>query len=416
MLLRENLFLAFFVAAALFVVIDKSTPHIDRYWEMNHADHGRHMVKHDGKIGYINGRGSLVIPYKYTDGARYFKEGLSPISEGGGWGYIDTYGEQAEFFGEYVWAQPFSNGFAAVASKNRKEVLPAYGFIDEKGREKIPLMYQQVRSFSADGVAAVRVGLKWGYIDPRNEFVIKPQYDQAFDFNQGLAVVVRDGKWGYIDRIGLPVIALQFEEARDFHEGLAAVKSKGVWGFMDVMGKWVVEPSYVQVEDFSDGKALVKGLDGFGFIDLSGKMVMRSVEFSEARSFHEGLAAVRVSPSSKGLYPGKWGYIDHTGRISITPQFDRAFDFEGGFARIGVGPNDLRSGYVHPNGKLVWDPADWFMTKNSLLTSTLFILALVMAYIYLWGGYWRRRERLDRMLNAQKEQLKRGSKDPFAVL
>ena len=35
-----------------------------------------------------------------------------------------------------------------------------------------------------------------------------PQYDNAYDFSDGLAMVVKDGKMGYVDRTGTYVFPL----------------------------------------------------------------------------------------------------------------------------------------------------------------------------------------------------------------
>src|SRR5262245_32107903 len=65
-----------------------------------------------------------------------------------------------------------------------------------------------------------------GYIDRTGKIVIKPQFDGATDFSEGLAVVaVHEGgyKEGYIDETGKMVIPPQFDKATAFSEGLALV-------------------------------------------------------------------------------------------------------------------------------------------------------------------------------------------------
>jgi hypothetical protein len=64
-----------------------------------------------------------------------------------------------------------------------------------------------------EGLAAVSVGDKWGYIDKTGKFVINPQYDSALQFENGIAEVglkvprkpdsiMDDYQYGYIDRTG----------------------------------------------------------------------------------------------------------------------------------------------------------------------------------------------------------------------
>lgn len=43
---------------------------------------------------------------------------------------------------------------------------------------------------------------KWGYIDKTGKMVIKPQFNCARSFSEGLARVWIDGKMGYINKTG----------------------------------------------------------------------------------------------------------------------------------------------------------------------------------------------------------------------
>lgn len=43
---------------------------------------------------------------------------------------------------------------------------------------------------------------KYGYINEHNQIVIPFNYDDAFEFSEGFAVVQRYGKYGYVDRFG----------------------------------------------------------------------------------------------------------------------------------------------------------------------------------------------------------------------
>jgi WG containing repeat len=70
--------------------------------------------------------------------------------------------------------------------------------MDKKGNIKFLSSYDEVRPFS-QGISAVRMGKKWGFINEKNEMVIKPQYDWVRDFSEGLAAVQINGKWGFID-------------------------------------------------------------------------------------------------------------------------------------------------------------------------------------------------------------------------
>ena len=53
--------------------------------------------------------------------------------------------------------------------------------------------------------------------------MIKPQFDEVGSFSEGLAAVRIGENWGFINKAGEVVIKLQFDKATDFHNGLAVV-------------------------------------------------------------------------------------------------------------------------------------------------------------------------------------------------
>ena len=82
---------------------------------------------------------------------------------------------------------------------------------------------------------------------------IAQQYEAADDFSEGLAAVKIKGRWGYIDKAGRTVIKPQFDNAEKFIEGIAAVsvgwangdvpQTKAKGGYIDRTGKYVWPPS-----------------------------------------------------------------------------------------------------------------------------------------------------------------------------
>ncbi|MBN2401817.1 MAG: WG repeat-containing protein [Spirochaetes bacterium] len=124
---------------------------------------------------------------------------------------------------------------------------------------------------------------KWGYLDEKGSYRIKPQFESALPFKEGLALVSVHKKYGFINERGRPVIHPQFDEARSFCESLAAVmiinqRSEKKWGFIDKRGFFVIKPHYDDVSDFSGLLANVS-LDGKIFtINKSGEMIENLLE------------------------------------------------------------------------------------------------------------------------------------------
>jgi hypothetical protein len=64
-----------------------------------------------------------------------------------------------------------------------------------------------------------------GFIDHSGQFAIKPQFDDAGSFSEGLAWIEKRGRYGYINKLGQIVIKPQFETPNDFSAGLSRPES-----------------------------------------------------------------------------------------------------------------------------------------------------------------------------------------------
>ena len=191
-----------------------------------------------------------------------------------------------------------------------------YGFFDRNGSVVIPCQWEGAYNFS-EGLALVRNDkCKYGYIDKSGNVVIPCQWNNAESFRDGLACVKdNNGKLGYIDKSGRLVIPCQWKYACDFSEGLAKVEGdNGIWGYIDKSGRLVIpcqwEDAYGFSEGFSEGLASVKGDNGkYGYINKSGDVVI-PCQWEDADNFSEGMARFE---NDNGYY----GFIDKNGNVII---------------------------------------------------------------------------------------------------
>lgn len=330
-----------------------------------------------GNYGYVNKKGLLVIKPQFSE-VQNFSQGLAAVKIGDKWGYVDKAGKQ-RIKPEYSEAISFSQELAAV------KIGDKWGYLDKTGKVVVKPQFSEAYSFSEE-LAAVRVDDKWGYIDKTGGIVIKPQFIDAYSFSEGIAIVNR---LGYIDKFGKQSIQIEVEDSaysdgdiidvKNFSQGLAAVQIGGggtcgpvlcVYGYIDKTGKMIVEPEFFEAREFSEGLAAVLTNDSaggvvvgeWGYINKRGQLVIKPI-FSEANSFSEGLAAVEVGRKDvlyeesgetfRKVIPGKWGYIDGTGKQVIPAQFELANSFSEGLAVVKVKDN---CGYVNKIGKFVVQP------------------------------------------------------------
>jgi HEAT repeat protein len=184
------------------------------------------------KWGYINTNGEQVIDFRF-DEANAFSEGLAAVSENLKAEYVD------ETNGEHLVQPPFSKG----------------GYIDKTGKYVIPPQFDGVWNFS-EGLARVRVaGQTMSEVPEQMKFINKQgkivftvtNGEWADEFSEGLAnVSIRKGVgeeiWGYIDHTGQFVIKPQFQQAKPFYNGLAQVVVDNKLAYIDKTGRFVWGP------------------------------------------------------------------------------------------------------------------------------------------------------------------------------
>ncbi|MFC5411502.1 WG repeat-containing protein [Larkinella bovis] len=116
------------------------------------------------------------------------------------------------------------------------------GFLSPSLAPLIPCMYQAIMPFS-QGLAAVKHGDYWGFVDLANTFIVPAIYEQVKSFSDGLAAVRVDGKWGFIDLEGNTIIDCVFQEVVSFHANRAFARytNRDSWAILDNMGSILVE-------------------------------------------------------------------------------------------------------------------------------------------------------------------------------
>ena len=274
------------------------------------------------KWGFIDKTGTLVIPYTFDDVAE------------------DNYGGfEDPNFSQFL-PKPFRNfseGLCAVRIGDK------WGYINKTGKVVIPAEYDSAGTFS-EGVACVRKGLKVGYIEKTGKLAIPIELDwfpywqgkdpaesgfsdfgksmiQRLQFSDGLAAAYKGMNCGYIDRTGKFVIEPKWEGCSLFREGMGIVRKNLSVSCIDRNGNVILDlPPKTGL--YGDG-VFVQALDTFRciYIDKTGKRVIPQ-EFASASTFSEGLAAVAPSEVSGPLDPKQntsWGYIDKSGKIVIAP-------------------------------------------------------------------------------------------------
>jgi hypothetical protein len=246
-------------------------------------------------------------------------------------------------------------------------------------------------------------GRTYGYIDKKGNVVIRPQFELAFDFSDGLARVKFNGEWAFIDKRGQIVFVAPFDYADDFQGGYAMVaKRPGTTkprfeacelkvsyigkdgkltsiGWYNVASRFSEALAFVSKDPnitscFSQGGVITDILDSFAdvagtfpkhvsysFINADGESIFEGT-YENVKEFAEHRAAVRVKD--------KWGYVNELGEMIIPPQFDCADPFSEGLAHVCVKEERY---FIDTSGRIV------FRHDADLMTPFTNGLALLMS-------------------------------------
>ncbi|MDF2804731.1 MAG: hypothetical protein K0S61_4636 [Anaerocolumna sp.] len=297
----------------------------------------------------------------------------------------------------------FKEGMLLVYKSKANNNGYEYGFLDQKGKEAVPLIYDDAQGFS-EGLAAVRKDGKCGYVDKTGKVIIPFVYDSAWSFSDGFARVIKDKKWYYIDKTGKNVIGpLDYEEVSDFKNGFATIESYYTYGLIDKKGKVVVPLKYQSIQDFHEGLAIVSDWDSngkrrYGAINTAGKLIIPIVynhigefndgvanatknykcgvidrngkvivqfKYSNIECFNNGLAQVI---DGTDLYNHKYAFINKTGKFVIPFSYNKYdYQFSDGLAAIEIKDkvtNKVKVGFVNTAGKMVIQPKYGDMTTG----------------------------------------------------
>ena len=198
-------------------------------------------------------------------------------------------------------------------------------FANQWGELLVEGVFDDFGEFS-EGLALVRVGDTFGYIDTLGTMVIQLPEDASYcgDFHNGRAFIKgRDGDRYYIDRTGEIIyrspedvfLAAEF----DVH-GIAPAKDlqSGLYGYYNQDGYWEIPPQYETTYSFEGDYAFFREDGKGGIMDRSGAIILPP-KYSIVYTLSEGdpaLFGICETRDEKQLY----GLADSNGTILIEPQ------------------------------------------------------------------------------------------------
>lgn len=242
---------------------------------------------------------------------------MYPFSEGGKTGFTDRSGR--------VVVQPRFFGYGVERDYFEGVLVHEQELLDTRGRPIRHGGWILAGDRSAEGF--IRIGLPNGkvtHLNWKRKSVLPGQFEAVLDFADGLAAVKQGGKWGFIDRTGRVIIAPRFLQAGGFSNGLARVIENGpCWidpgacqpkVVIGASEEWYLEaarhperPIDPGEPEYREGVKLSwsRSSPGVWFADETGNKLFNRT-FARATPFRHGLALVSEGRENH--------YIDHAGR------------------------------------------------------------------------------------------------------
>ncbi len=306
--------------------------HIDRIYEF--FEH-KAYIETDKQGGFINDKGELVIDFTIDkdtttrEDTYVFHHGMCIVASSDKLGLIDYHGHMIK---ECIYDQVYleENGFYLQNKEGTwiKDHDQEYFFNKQVGRYLDGMLVFQDEN-----------GL-YGYMNINQEVLITPRFEKAYDFHEGIAMVVMHSAIGYIDNKGEYIVECQYEDGRDVSNQQMIVKSKGRYGVIDVHHHLIVPFEYEQIKQYEDNYYLCRD-HLWGACDAQGSLLV-PLMYDSILPFFEGLARVSMHDH--------YGCVNDKGELVIPFIYDYMTICKCGVIIVSIG---YRYGYMDMKGNLL---------------------------------------------------------------
>lgn len=246
-----------------------------------------------------------------------------PVSINGKYGYMNRLGDVV-IPPNYQFAGHFVNGLAIVGNDDK------YGAINKSGQLIIPFSYSSISDF-IQGRSIVEENEKLGIIDRNNRVILPFEYQDLGDLSSELIYFSKGLRYGYADISGVTKIAENFDEAYSFSNGRAMVEIGDYQAMIDLNGNYIFQPTFEGLSQISDSLYSFEKNDKKGIISISGKIISEA-KYDDIGLFHNDLAFVINEDTLQ--------YINGNGEIIISrgfktyPNFELKGEFKNGAAVV----------------------------------------------------------------------------------
>ncbi|MBQ8200793.1 MAG: WG repeat-containing protein [Clostridia bacterium] len=296
-------------------------------------------MAYGGNWGLIDTEGNIVVPIAYET-PNSCEDGVVSMKPKGETRYTffdSKIGKTYTFsdFDAENWR--YSNGMVAVykgpLNEKGNPEGGKWGFADLEGNVIIPLEWDKVGSQWYDGMMTVTRGGKEGVIDQTGTIVIPCAWDNVNEINDGYFLVELGDMYFVIDAQGsiLSSFSAGYVVLDDYGYVSTYEEFNNDGALYTVNGDLVLSPSWYDIRVY-DGNTVRVGFKNndktkvFGVMNLTTQEMIVPLIYETLDNPADDMRRVKLD--------GKYGYLDMDFNTAISPRYEEATDFNGGYACV----------------------------------------------------------------------------------
>lgn len=163
----------------------------------------------------------------------------------------------------------------------------------------------------------------------------------------------KNGLWGFINTKSDTLIKAQWEKVENFYNDRALVMHKGKWGMINMKGDYLIPPAYEEIGEVSkDGIAVVVKENLAGYININTASIISSLQWNRAYPFNGGYAKV----GKNNLY----GIINSKGIVVCPVEYTEIVNVSDGMIKI---EKNKKCGFLDSTANIVI-PVIWSYARD----------------------------------------------------
>lgn len=216
----------------------------------------------------------------------------------------------------------------------------------------------------------------WGLRNYMGEEIVEPRYEEMeYIKRHDYFVVVENGKVGIINGMGHELLPCIYDRPIDNCPDFVAAAKDGLWGVVDYSNKTLVPFEYQEIKSLSCGDDILLAFqkdDKWALVSPDGFRPLTPYKYQYIMDVStvdlNCVYYIDSNPSSliAVLENSKWGFIDSSGNVIVSPKFDHndsygagdCPNFYDGCAAVGI---DGNYGLIDTTGKVVVPFIYWYI-------------------------------------------------------